>query len=99
VSYDQFFAGFGIGNLAMLAPLYQSEIAQPAIRGRLTALQQFMLGIGALVASWVGYGGYTHHGNSPLGWRLPLAIQIVPALPLAACILLFPESPRWLALV
>lgn len=34
----RFFAGWGIGNLAMLAPLYQSEIAMPAIRGRLTSL-------------------------------------------------------------
>lgn len=29
-----------------LAPLYQAEIAHPSIRGRLTTLQQFMLGIG-----------------------------------------------------
>lgn len=58
-----------------------------------------MLGVGALVASWVGYGAYTYHGAEPLGWRLPLGIQMVPAVPLLFCIMLFPESPRWLALV
>lgn len=40
----RFFAGFGIGMLSFLAPLYQSEIAAPSIRGRLTTLQQFFLG-------------------------------------------------------
>ncbi|KAG6853497.1 hypothetical protein C0991_003771 [Blastosporella zonata] len=66
----RFFAGFGVGMMADLAPLYQArsfylalrqysnlklqaEIAHPSIRGRLTTLQQFMLGIGAFVASWI----------------------------------------------
>lgn len=43
-------AGLGIGILVMVVPLYQAEIAHPAIRGRITGLQQFMLGIGAVVA-------------------------------------------------
>ena len=56
-----------------------------------------MLGIGALAASWISYG--TFYGFSPTNdaqWRVPLGIQIVPALALAGLILLFPESPRWL---
>jgi MFS family permease len=44
-------AGLGVGILVMIVPFYQSEIAHPAIRGRITGLQQFMLGIGACVAS------------------------------------------------
>lgn len=44
-------AGFGIGILVMIVPLYQAEIAHPSIRGRITGLQQLMLGIGACVAS------------------------------------------------
>lgn len=43
-------AGLGVGFLVMIVPLYQAEIAHPSIRGRVTSLQQFMLGIGALVA-------------------------------------------------
>jgi MFS family permease len=50
-------AGLGIGVLVMIVPLYQAEIAHPAIRGRITGLQQFMLGIGAAVAS--GYGAFS----------------------------------------
>lgn len=40
----------------MIIPLYQAELAHPDIRGRITALQQFMLGVGALAAAWISYG-------------------------------------------
>jgi hypothetical protein len=40
----------------MVIPLYQAELAHPSIRGRITALQQFMLGVGALGAAWISYG-------------------------------------------
>ncbi|VDB86957.1 unnamed protein product [Peniophora sp. CBMAI 1063] len=94
----RFFAGWGIGMLAMLAPLYQAEIAHPSIRGRLTTLQQLMLGIGALIASFIGYACYTTLDGYQAQWRVPLAIQMVPAIPLGLFILLLPESPRWLAM-
>jgi len=75
--------------------LYQAELCHPSIRGRVTALQQFMLGVGALVASWVSYGTFVGLSTSAQ-WRIPLGLQIVPAAILGALILLFPESPRWL---
>lgn len=43
-------SGLGVGFLVMIIPVYQGEIAHPSIRGRVTALQQFMLGIGAFIA-------------------------------------------------
>ncbi|CAI6331022.1 unnamed protein product [Periconia digitata] len=90
-------AGLGVGVLCMIVPLYQAELAHPSIRGRVTALQQFMLGVGALSAAWISYG--TDTGFAPTNdgqWRTSLGIQVVPAVFLAALILLFPESPRWL---
>ncbi|KAG7090174.1 hypothetical protein E1B28_011781 [Marasmius oreades] len=93
----RFFAGFGVGILADLAPLYQAEIAHPSIRGRLTTLQQFMLGIGAFCASWITYGCAQGIPGTQAEWRVPLGIQMIPALPLLAFIPLLPESPRWLA--
>ena len=39
-------------------------------------------------------GGCT--GQSEVSWRLPLAIQIIPAIILGAGMVFFPDSPRWL---
>ncbi|KAK4234950.1 quinate permease [Achaetomium macrosporum] len=90
-------AGLGVGILCMIVPLYQAELAHPSIRGRVTALQQFMLGIGALAAAWISYGTYVGFDPTNDGqWRTSLGIQIIPAVILGALILLFPESPRWL---
>ncbi|KAJ4424508.1 hypothetical protein N0V82_000832 [Gnomoniopsis sp. IMI 355080] len=87
-------AGLGVGFLVMIIPIYQGEIAHPSIRGRVTALQQFMLGIGSFVAGWLSYGTYSI--NNTGAFRIPLAIQLIPAAVLVSLILLFPESPRWL---
>ncbi|KAI1800584.1 general substrate transporter [Daldinia bambusicola] len=84
-------AGLGVGFLTMII----REIAHPSIRGRVTGLQQFMLGIGAFLAGWISWGCFINLSNSAQ-WRIPLGIQNLPALVLAALILLFPESPRWL---
>jgi len=99
VSYlwaGRFLAGLGVGFLVMIVPMYQAELAHPSIRGRITALQQFMLGVGALVAAWISWATYVHIKTSSAQWRVPLGLQIIPAVILAALILLFPESPRWL---
>jgi MFS family permease len=88
-------AGLGVGFLVMIIPLYQAELAHPSIRGAVTALQQFMLGIGALVATWASYGCYINFpATSDKQWRISLGVQIVPAVILAALIMFFPESPR-----
>jgi sugar porter (SP) family MFS transporter len=86
-----------VGVLTMIIPLYQAELAHPSIRGRVTALQQFMLGVGSLAAAWISYGTYVGFApDNNAQWRTSLGIQVAPAVVLAALILLFPESPRWL---
>lgn len=88
-------AGLGVGVLVMIVPMYQAEIAHPSIRGRVTGLQQLMLGIGACTATFTVYGTNLHLTDSTQ-WRIPLALQVLPSAILALMILLFPESPRWL---
>ena len=88
----RFLAGLGVGFLVMIVPLYQAELAHPSIRGRITALQQFMLGVGALVASWISWATFVHIPNSSAQWRVPLGLQIIPAIFLGALIFVFPES-------
>ncbi|KAK8085941.1 hypothetical protein PG994_000915 [Apiospora phragmitis] len=41
----------------------------------------------------VGFGGCT--GQSQAAWRIPFAVQIIPALVLGFGMLFFPESPRY----
>lgn len=74
----------------------QAELAHRKIRGKITSLQQLFNALGQIFATWIGYGCYmtwTGTGDSR-EWRIPLAVQIVPALFLGALIFLFPESPR-----
>lgn len=82
----------------MIIPVYQAEISHRRIRGRITTLQQFFDGIGSIFAAWISYGCYVAYNPSgdSREWRIPLAIQIVPALFLGAFVYSVPESPRWL---
>ncbi|KAJ5613450.1 hypothetical protein N7510_006644 [Penicillium lagena] len=91
----RFIAGVSVGVLTMIIPIYQAELVHPNIRGLVTGLQQFMLGIGGVCGSWISYGTYVSFPDNRQ-WRVPLGIQIVPAALLSGLIFLFPESPRWL---
>jgi MFS family permease len=93
-------AGFSVGMLTMIVPMYISEVAPSALRGTLVVLQQLSITLGILVSYWLEYAtqyiGGTGTGQSEAAWRLPLAVQILPALVLGLGMLLYPESPRYL---
>jgi MFS family permease len=46
-------------------------------------------------SNWIGYAFFFVQ-DSAINWRIPLAIGGIPALVLAACVFLLPESPRFL---
>ncbi|KAL4920844.1 general substrate transporter [Aspergillus aurantiobrunneus] len=96
----RFIAGLAVGQLSMVVPLYISEIAPPNLRGGLTALQQGGITCGIMVSFWINYGtqyiGGTGDGQSPVAWRLPLALQCLFSLILGAGTFYLPYSPRWL---
>nr|GAT60721.1 general substrate transporter [Mycena chlorophos] len=96
----RFVTGLGVGSLSMAVPLYNSELSPPEVRGSLVALQQLAITFGIMVSFWIDYGtnyiGGTGATQSEAAWRLPLALQIVPALILGVGILFMPFSPRWL---
>ncbi|KAE9400185.1 general substrate transporter [Gymnopus androsaceus JB14] len=96
----RFVTGLGIGSLSMAVPLYNAELAPPEVRGSLVALQQLAITFGIMVSFWIDYGtnfiGGSGATQSEAAWRIPLALQLIPALILGAGILFMPFSPRWL---
>lgn len=86
--------GLGNGCLAMMVPLYQSEISPLEIRGRVISVQQCAINLGILVAFLIQYG--TSHVSSEASWRVPLGLQLVPVITLHITMWFMPESPRWL---
>jgi len=120
-------AGFAVGMLTMVVPMYMSEVSMPGIRGTLVVLQQLSITLGILISYWLEYGtqyigGYRCApdipytggtegartfdprndvgpngctGQSDASWRVPFAVQIIPAVILGIGMLWFPESPRY----
>lgn len=93
-------SGSGIGILSMAAPLYICEVAAPAERGALIALQQLLITVGILAASIANAGLYTLGGAlGDAQWRAALAAQTAPGLLLLLLAAPLPRSPRWLVMV
>ncbi|OQD69454.1 hypothetical protein PENPOL_c002G09457 [Penicillium polonicum] len=91
----RFVGGIGVGMLAMVAPLYISEIAPPEIRGTLLVMQELSIVTAIVIAFYVTYG--TRYIPGEWSWRLPFLIQMIPAIFLGVGIPFLPYSPRWLA--
>ncbi|CAK9784796.1 general substrate transporter [Cutaneotrichosporon oleaginosum] len=90
-------AGLSIGVLSMIVPVYQAELSPPHARGLLSGWTQLMISAGFFVANWVGFGCEKINGQAQ--FRVPLGIQIVPAVFLLLGMFVLPYSPRWLASV
>ncbi|UKZ65506.1 uncharacterized protein TrAtP1_006706 [Trichoderma atroviride] len=87
-------AGLGVGAVSVLVPLYQSEMAPKWIRGTLVCAYQLSITIGLLGASIINIATSKLHSSA--AYRIPLGLQLVPALVLTAGLMLLPETPRFL---
>jgi sugar porter (SP) family MFS transporter len=84
--------GLSVGAASATVPVYLSEIAPTALRGRLLTMNQLMITTGILAAYIINVI-FAGSGN----WRAMFAVGAVPALLLVAATLwLLPESPQWL---
>ena len=90
----RFIGGLGIGISTVAAPLYISEIAPPAQRGRLAGMFQFNIVFGIIIA-YLSNAVIAQIGGEN-AWRWMLGIAAVPPLIYAVMCLGIPESPRWL---
>ncbi|KNG83988.1 quinate permease [Aspergillus nomiae NRRL 13137] len=82
--------GLGTGVASNIVPIYLSELAPPAIRGRLVGLYELGWQIGVRCPKNME-PGHTQ-------WLIPFAIQLVPSGLLFVGALWTKESPRWLFL-
>ncbi|KAI9255523.1 general substrate transporter [Sporodiniella umbellata] len=87
--------GLSVGVTSMVVPLYQSEIAPKNIRGRIVSVQQWSITWGIFLSFWIQYG--CQYINSTAAFRIPWAVQGVPAVILVCGMGFLPFSPRWLA--
>ncbi|GAP89485.2 putative high-affinity glucose transporter [Rosellinia necatrix] len=98
-------AGLCVGIASSVVPVYQSELAAKEIRGRMVSLQQWAITWGILIQYFIQYGAAQVGGGPddprqpPAAFRIPWAVQIVPAAILGLGMFFLPHSPRWLASV
>ena len=85
--------GIGIGISTVAAPLYISEIAPPAYRGRLAGMFQFNIVFGILIAF---ASNAMLKGISDNDWRWMLGVAAFPSIIYTVMCFAIPESPRWL---
>lgn len=87
--------GFCVGICSAQVPVYISELAPPSKRGRLVGAQQWAITWGILIMFYISYGCSFINGTA--AFRLPWALQMIPAILLFIGMCFLPESPRWLA--
>ncbi len=91
--FFRFIGGLSIGASSVVAPMYISEIAPAKYRGRLTALFQFNIVLGVLIAY---FSNYLIGAEVEGSWRWMLGVEVVPASLFLVLVFFIPESPRWL---
>jgi SP family galactose:H+ symporter-like MFS transporter len=85
-------AGTAIGIASFVAPLYISEIAPVAIRGKLVSINQVAITCGIVISYLVDYA---FAGSQ--AWRWMFALAVIPAAAFGIGLVFIPNSPRWLA--
>lgn len=102
--------GIGVGFAAMVAPLFIAELSPPDLRGKLVSVYQLAIAFGILVSylsnsclldyaldhASQNEGGLVNLWLVKEVWRGMLGSNALPAIIFLICLLLIPESPRWL---
>jgi sugar porter (SP) family MFS transporter len=101
--------GVAIGLAASLSPMYISEVAPAAMRGKLVSINQLTIVAGILLAQFGNWALVRHlpAGASDEfirlswfgqeGWRWMFGLTAAPSVLFLVSMMFVPESPRWLA--
>lgn len=90
----RFITGIGTGIDTSTTPVYQSELCDANVRGRLVSSEPLFVGVGIVTAYWFDYG--MSFVGGPISWRLPIGCQMFFAFAVIILVIGLPESPRWL---
>lgn len=91
----RFINGICVGICSAQVPVYVAELAPAHKRGLVVGAQQWAITWGILIMFYISYGCSFLKG--PASFRVPWALQMIPAIFLFFGIFWMPESPRWLA--
>jgi len=101
--------GVGVGFAAMVAPMFIAELSPANLRGRLVSVYQLAITLGILCSylsnTFLLQYASVHALENADGlnfylvkeiWRGMLGSNMIPSALFFFCLLLIPESPRWL---
>lgn len=88
-------AGFGVGALSLIVPMFQAETAPPWIRGSLVCTYQLFITLGIFLAACFNYGTYTHQKDNSASWRIVIGLGWLWTIILGVGVWAFSETPRF----
>ncbi len=86
-------AGFGVGIVSAVVPVYQSEAAPKWVRGAIVCTYQWAITLGLLLSSVLAQA--THKRNDSGCYRIPIALQLSWSLALGFGMFFLPDTPRF----
>jgi len=93
IALGRWTAGWGVGGLSVLTPMYMSEISPRQVRGALVSCYQLFITLGIFIAYCINYG--THAEQSRASWRITMGVGFIWPTIMGIGVLFLRESPRW----
>ncbi len=90
--------GFGIGLASVVSPIYMTEVAPRDYRGRVVTMNMICFVGGQVLVLIVNYfivRSAAEQWIVDMGWRIMLALGLIPCVLFVFLVGFIPESPRW----
>ncbi|KAK7455887.1 hypothetical protein VKT23_010925 [Stygiomarasmius scandens] len=87
-------AGFGVGLLSLVNPMYISEVIPPRVRGAMVGTYQLFITMGILTSQGASLG--QEKVTNASAYRIPIGLQFIWGVIIFIGGFVITESPRWL---